>query len=40
MEQLLLFGNKETYELTTFRTEGEYTDFRSPSEVTFIRKFT
>ena len=29
--------NKETYELTTFRTDGEYTDFRRPSEVTFIR---
>ena len=29
--------DKETYELTTFRTDGEYTDFRRPSEVTFIR---
>ena len=37
MVQLLSFGNKETYELTTFRTDGEYTDFRRPSEVTFIR---
>lgn len=27
----------ENYEITTFRTEGEYTDFRRPREVTFIR---
>ncbi|MBC2183281.1 CCA tRNA nucleotidyltransferase [Listeria sp. FSL L7-0233] len=29
--------NKEYYEVTTFRTEGTYEDFRHPSEVTFIR---
>ncbi|EKY3985783.1 CCA tRNA nucleotidyltransferase [Listeria innocua] len=29
--------NKECYEVTTFRTEGTYEDFRRPSEVTFIR---
>ncbi|MBC1550378.1 CCA tRNA nucleotidyltransferase [Listeria sp. FSL L7-1434] len=29
--------NKECYEVTTFRTEGMYADFRRPSEVTFIR---
>ncbi|WP_099222245.1 CCA tRNA nucleotidyltransferase [Listeria costaricensis] len=27
----------EHYEVTTFRTEGTYTDFRRPEEVTFIR---
>ncbi|MBC1472353.1 CCA tRNA nucleotidyltransferase [Listeria seeligeri] len=27
----------ECYEVTTFRTEGTYEDFRRPSEVTFIR---
>ncbi|EIL7051098.1 CCA tRNA nucleotidyltransferase [Listeria monocytogenes] len=29
--------NNEYYEVTTFRTEGTYEDFRRPSEVTFIR---
>ncbi|WP_271000400.1 CCA tRNA nucleotidyltransferase [Listeria seeligeri] len=29
--------NGEYYEVTTFRTEGTYEDFRRPSEVTFIR---
>ncbi|MBC1482412.1 CCA tRNA nucleotidyltransferase [Listeria sp. FSL L7-1509] len=29
--------NKENYEVTTFRTEGAYEDYRRPSEVTFIR---
>lgn len=29
--------NGECYEVTTFRTEGTYEDFRRPSEVTFIR---
>ncbi|HAC3887386.1 TPA_asm: CCA tRNA nucleotidyltransferase [Listeria monocytogenes] len=29
--------NNEFYEVTTFRTEGTYEDFRRPSEVTFIR---
>ncbi len=33
---VVLFG-KETYELTTFRSDGEYTDFRRPSDVKFIR---
>ncbi len=27
----------ETYEVTTFRSESEYQDFRRPNEVTFIR---
>ncbi|EAC4528221.1 CCA tRNA nucleotidyltransferase [Listeria monocytogenes] len=29
--------NNEYYEVTTFRTEGTYEDFRRPSEVKFIR---
>lgn len=33
---LVLFQNK-SYEITTFRTEGEYQDFRRPKEVSFIR---
>lgn len=27
----------EPYEITTFRTEGDYTDFRRPDEVNFVR---
>jgi tRNA nucleotidyltransferase (CCA-adding enzyme) len=34
---VIVIWDEETYELTTFRTDGEYTDFRRPSEVTFIR---
>jgi tRNA nucleotidyltransferase (CCA-adding enzyme) len=34
---VIVIWDKETYELTTFRTDGEYTVFRRPSEVTFIR---
>ena len=37
MEQLLLLWENQTYEITTFRSEAEYTDFRRPKEVTFIR---
>ncbi len=33
---LVLFG-KQSYEVTTFRTEAEYLDFRRPKEVRFIR---
>nr|WP_263325925.1 CCA tRNA nucleotidyltransferase [Neobacillus sp. Marseille-Q6967] len=33
---LVLFQN-QSYEITTFRTEAEYQDFRRPKEVTFIR---
>ncbi|HEM6146103.1 CCA tRNA nucleotidyltransferase [Streptococcus suis] len=33
---LVLAGNKE-YEITTFRTEKEYVDFRRPSQVSFVR---
>lgn len=30
----------ESYEVTTFRSESEYADFRRPNEVTFIRSLT
>ncbi|WP_042355289.1 CCA tRNA nucleotidyltransferase [Bacillus rubiinfantis] len=33
---LILFG-KKSYEITTFRTEGDYQDYRRPREVSFIR---
>ncbi|HEL2228533.1 TPA: CCA tRNA nucleotidyltransferase [Streptococcus suis] len=33
---LVLDGGKE-YEITTFRTEEEYVDFRRPSQVSFVR---
>lgn len=33
---LVLFGKSE-YELTTFRSESDYVDFRRPKEVAFIR---
>jgi tRNA nucleotidyltransferase (CCA-adding enzyme) len=33
---LVLFQNK-SYEITTFRTEGAYQDYRRPTEVAFIR---
>jgi tRNA nucleotidyltransferase (CCA-adding enzyme) len=36
---LVLFQN-ESYEITTFRTETEYQDYRRPKEVTFIRNLT
>jgi tRNA nucleotidyltransferase (CCA-adding enzyme) len=34
---VIVIWNKQTYELTTFRTDGEYTDYRRPAQVTFIR---
>ena len=34
---VVVLWESETYEVTTFRSEGEYADFRRPSEVTFIR---
>lgn len=34
---IMIIWDKDTYELTTFRTDGEYKDFRRPSEVMFIR---
>ncbi|NHM29148.1 CCA tRNA nucleotidyltransferase [Neobacillus terrae] len=34
---VLVFHNKKTYEITTFRSEAEYEDFRRPKEVSFIR---
>jgi tRNA nucleotidyltransferase (CCA-adding enzyme) len=33
---MVIYG-KQTYEVTTFRSESEYIDFRRPSEVSFIR---
>lgn len=36
---LVLFRN-ESYEITTFRAEAEYEDFRRPKEVSFIRNLT
>jgi tRNA nucleotidyltransferase (CCA-adding enzyme) len=34
---VVVIWGKDTYEVTTFRTESEYIDFRRPAEVTFIR---
>ena len=34
---VLVLFNQSSYEVTTFRSEGTYQDFRRPSEVTFIR---
>ncbi len=34
---VVVIWEKNTYEVTTFRSESEYIDFRRPSEVTFIR---
>ncbi|MEH7075187.1 CCA tRNA nucleotidyltransferase [Neobacillus drentensis] len=34
---VLVLFNQGAYEITTFRTETEYEDFRRPKEVTFIR---
>src|SRR3954463_2172771 len=34
---VIVLWEKDTYELTTFRSDGEYTDFRRPSDVKFIR---
>lgn len=36
---LVLFQN-QSYEITTFRSEGEYQDYRRPKEVSFIRNLT
>ncbi|MEJ6348403.1 CCA tRNA nucleotidyltransferase [Holzapfeliella sp. He02] len=32
--------NKQTYEVTTFRTESDYQDFRRPDKVTFVKSLT
>jgi tRNA nucleotidyltransferase (CCA-adding enzyme) len=37
---LLVLFNGQSYEITTFRTEGEYQDYRRPKEVSFIRNLT
>ena len=34
---VLVLVNNGAYEITTFRTESEYEDYRRPKEVTFIR---
>lgn len=34
---VIVLYNGDTYEITTFRTESEYEDFRRPSEVAFVR---
>ncbi|MGM9928175.1 MAG: CCA tRNA nucleotidyltransferase [Bacillus sp. (in: firmicutes)] len=34
---VMVLENGQTYEITTYRSESEYIDFRKPKEVTFIR---
>ncbi|MCE4047235.1 MULTISPECIES: CCA tRNA nucleotidyltransferase [Bacillaceae] len=34
---VMVLYNNETYEVTTFRTESEYEDFRRPKDVAFVR---
>lgn len=34
---VMAYFNGDTYEITTFRTESEYEDYRRPKEVTFVR---
>ena len=34
---VLVIYHQESYEVTTFRTEGTYQDFRHPDSVTFVR---
>ncbi|WP_027107496.1 CCA tRNA nucleotidyltransferase [Lacticigenium naphthae] len=34
---VMVLFEESTYEVTTFRTEGDYKDFRRPDEVTFVR---
>ncbi|MHC5248242.1 CCA tRNA nucleotidyltransferase [Enterococcus sp. LJL90] len=34
---MVLADNQETYEITTFRTESTYQDFRRPDQVEFVR---
>lgn len=34
---VIVIENGNSYEITTFRTESEYTDYRRPGEVTFVR---
>lgn len=37
---VLVLGYEEPIEVTTFRTDGEYTDHRRPDEVIFVRSLT
>jgi tRNA nucleotidyltransferase (CCA-adding enzyme) len=34
---VMVLHNQRTYEITTFRSESDYVDYRRPSQVTFIR---
>lgn len=34
---VLVIHNGESFEVTTYRTEGEYKDYRHPSEVSFVK---
>ncbi|XJS11588.1 CCA tRNA nucleotidyltransferase [Aerococcaceae bacterium WGS1372] len=34
---IVVLVNNEPYEVTTFRTEGDYKDYRRPDEVNFVR---
>ena len=37
---VMVLENDESYEITTFRTESTYKDFRHPDSVTFVRSLT
>lgn len=37
---VLVLFNEEHYEITTFRTESEYQDYRRPDHVTFVRSLS
>lgn len=37
---VMVLENDESYEITTFRTESTYKDFRRPDSVTFVRSLT
>jgi tRNA nucleotidyltransferase (CCA-adding enzyme) len=37
---VLVLSHNQSYEITTFRSEAEYEDYRRPKEVTFIRNLT
>ena len=37
---VMVLENGESYEITTFRTESTYKDFRHPDSVTFVRSLT
>lgn len=37
---VLVIADSGTYEITTFRTESDYSDFRRPDSVQFVRSLT